>query len=65
MSTTGGRSVEKCPLCGNFTYAYDRINDRFICLNLSCSCTQSENSKEYKREKNILNKLTVKVTSIR
>lgn len=49
--------MEKCPKCHNYTYAYDRINNRFICLNIKCNHVETVNPSEYKRKNNILEKL--------
>ena len=51
--------MEKCPRCGQSTYAYDRINNRFLCLNLKCGHVEVVDPKKYKRKNNILAKLAV------
>lgn len=51
--------MDQCPKCKMFTFAYDRINNRFVCLNLKCSHIEAADVKNYKRENNILQKLAV------
>jgi len=51
--------LEKCPKCEKYTFAYDRINNRFLCLNLKCKYIELVDPKTYKRKNNILLKLAV------